>query len=66
MADTSICENMLIMTHVSHISTDKEGKKNLKYAICMPIDTNQHNPTKIIDGCQEKTAVAKNAAMQYG
>ena len=19
----------------------------------MPIDTNQHNPTKIIDGCQE-------------
>ena len=19
---------------------------------CMPIDTNQHNPTKIIDGCQ--------------
>ena len=40
----------------------------------MPIDTNQHNPTKIIDGCQvlkeistdKKTAVAKNAAMQYG
>ena len=39
----------------------------------MPIDTNQHNPTKIIDGCQvlkeistdKKTAVAKNAAMQY-
>ena len=33
---------------------------------CMPIDTNQHNPAKIIDGCQEiikiladkKTAVA--------
>ena len=19
---------------------------------CMPVDTNQHNPTKIIDGCQ--------------
>ena len=41
---------------------------------CMPIDTNQHNPTKIIDECQEimkiladkKTAVAQNAAMQYG
>ena len=41
---------------------------------CMPIDTNQHNPTKIIDGCQvkmeistdKKTAVAKNAAIQYG
>ena len=40
---------------------------------CMPIDTEQHNPTKIIDGCQgiieiladKKTAVAKNAAMQY-
>ena len=40
----------------------------------MPIDTNQHNPTKIIDGCKvimeistdKKTAVAKNAAMQYG
>ena len=40
----------------------------------MPIDTNQHNPTKIIDECQfiteisrdKKTAVAKNAAMQYG
>ena len=34
---------------------------------CMPIDTNQHNPTKIIDGCKvlkeistdKKTAVAK-------
>ena len=34
---------------------------------CMTIDTNQHNPTKIIDGCQvitkiladKKTAVAK-------
>ena len=41
--------------------------------ICMPIDTNQHNPTKLIDGCQDimkiladKTAVAKNATMQYG
>ena len=41
---------------------------------CMTIDTNQHNPTKIIDGCQviteiladKKIAVAKNAAMQYG
>ena len=41
---------------------------------CIPIDTNQHNPTKIIDGCQviieiladKKTVVAKNAAMQYG
>ena len=41
---------------------------------CMPIDTNQHNPTKIIDVCQviieistdKKTAVAKNAAMHYG
>ena len=39
----------------------------------MPIDTNQHNSTKIIDGCQEiikiltdkKTAVAHLAAMQY-
>ena len=34
---------------------------------CMPIDTNQHNPTKIIDGCQviieiladKKTAVTQ-------
>ena len=41
---------------------------------CIPIDTNQHNPTKIIDGCQEimkilpdkKTAVGQHAAMQYG
>ena len=41
---------------------------------CMPIDTNQHNPTKIINGCQDiikiladkKTAVGQNAAMQYG
>ena len=41
---------------------------------CIPIGTNQHNPTKIIDGCQgiieiladKKTAVAKNASMQYG
>ena len=40
----------------------------------MPIDTNQHTPTKIIDGCHEiikiladkKTAVAQHAAMQYG
>ena len=40
----------------------------------MPIDTNQHNPSKTIDGYQviieilahKKTAVAKNAAMQYG
>ena len=40
----------------------------------MPIDTNQYNPTKIIDGCQDiikiladkNIAVAKNAAMQYG
>ena len=41
---------------------------------CMPIDSNQHNPTKVIYGCQviieistdKKTAVAKNAAMQHG
>ena len=41
---------------------------------CMPIDTNQHNPIKIIEGCQEiitiladkKTAVAQHATMQYG
>ena len=41
---------------------------------CMPIDTNQYNPTKIIEGCQEiikiltdkKSAVAQHAAMQYG
>ena len=41
---------------------------------CIPVDTNQHNPAKIIDGCQviieistdKKTAAAKNAAMQYG
>ena len=40
----------------------------------MPIDTNQHNPIKIIDGCQDiikiladkKTALAQNATMQYG
>ena len=41
---------------------------------CMPIDTNQHIPTKITEGCQEiikiladkKSAVAQHAAMQYG
>ena len=40
---------------------------------CIPIDTNQHNPTKIIDGCQglkeiltDITAVTKIAAMQHG
>ena len=41
---------------------------------CMPIDTNQHTPTKKIEGCQEiikilgdkKSAVAQHAAMQYG
>ena len=41
---------------------------------CMPIDTNQHNPSKIIDGYQDiiktladkKPAVALNAAMQFG
>ena len=41
---------------------------------CIPIDTNQHNSTKIIDECQEiikiladkKTAVAQHVAMQYG
>ena len=40
----------------------------------MPIDTNQHTPTKIIEGCQEiikiladkKSAVAQPTAMQYG
>ena len=40
----------------------------------MPIDTNQHNPTKIIDGCQVRMEIStnkkqlepKNAAMQYG
>ena len=65
---------MLIMKHVPHLSTDKEGKKKLNMPKCMPIDTNQHNPTNIIDGCQDiikistdkKTAVAKNAAMEYG
>ena len=39
---------------------------------CMPVDAKQHNPTKIIDGCQEiikiladkKTAVTQHAAMQ--
>ena len=40
---------------------------------CIPIDTNQHNPTKKIDGCQGLkgiltyiTAVTKTAAMQHG
>ena len=41
---------------------------------CMTTDTNQHTPTKIIEGCQEilkiladkKSAVAQHAAMQYG
>ena len=41
---------------------------------CMPIDINQHNLTKITDGCQDiikiladkKTAAAQNAVMQYG
>ena len=35
------------------LSTDTEGKKPKNMPKCMPIDTNQHNPTKIIDGCQE-------------
>ena len=64
-----MCENMFIT-----LSTDKEGKKTLDVPKCMPIDTNQHTPTKIIDGCHEiikiladkKTAVAQHAAMQYG
>ena len=41
---------------------------------CMPIDTNQHKPTNIIEGCQEIIkiladkipAVAQHAAMQHG
>ena len=40
---------------------------------CLPIDTNEHNPTKIIDGCQglneiltDIAAVTKIAAMQHG
>ena len=40
---------------------------------CIHIDTKQHNPTKIIDGCQglkeiltDITAVVKIAAMQHG
>ena len=55
------------------LRTDKEGKKPQNMPKCMPIDTNQHTPTKIIEGCQEiikiladkKSAVAQHAAMQY-
>ena len=62
------------MKHVSCLSTDNKGKKSLNMSKFMPIDTNQHNPTQIIDGRQviikistdKKTAVAKNAPMQYG
>ena len=43
---------MLIMKHVSPLSTDKEGKKTKNMPKCIPIDTNQLNPIKIIDGCQ--------------
>ena len=33
---------------------------------CMPIDTNQHNPTKIIDGCQViiEISTEKNSCCQ--
>ena len=44
--------NMLIMKHVHHLSTEKEGKKPYNIPKCIPIDTNQVNPTKTIDGCQ--------------
>ena len=40
------------MKHVPHLSTENEGKKTQNMPKCIPIDTNQHNPTKIIDGCQ--------------
>ena len=69
-----MCGKMLIMKHVSHLSTDKKGKKPENMPKCIPIYTNQLNPTNIIDGCQvimeiladKKTTVAQNAAMQYG
>ena len=52
MAIHAICENMLIMKHVPHLSTDKEDKKIKILPKCIPVDTNQHNLTKIIDECQ--------------
>ena len=32
---------------------------------CMPIDTNQHNPTKIIDGCQEIIKILADKKQLY-
>ena len=40
------------MKHVHHLSTEKEGKKNYNMPKCIPIDTNQVNPTKRINGWQ--------------
>ena len=40
------------MKHVHHLSTEKESKKTYNIPKCIPIDTHQLNPTKIIDGCQ--------------
>ena len=54
----AMCENMLIMKYVPHLSTDKEGKKP---KICL-------NACWVLKeiSTDKKTAVAKNAAMQYG
>ena len=43
---------MLLMKNVHHLSTEKEGKKTYNMPKCIPIDTNQLDPTKIIDGWQ--------------
>ena len=40
------------MKHVNHLSTEMEGKKNYNMPKYIPIDTNLHNPTNIMDGCQ--------------
>ena len=44
--------NMLIIKHLHHLSTEKAGKKTYNMSKCIPIDTNQVNATKIIDGWQ--------------
>ena len=43
---------MLIMKHVHHLSTEMEGRKPINMSKCLPIDTSQVNPTKIMDGLQ--------------
>ena len=46
--------NMLIMNHVHPLTTEMKGKKTYKLPKCMPIDTNQINPTYKLMDVKEK------------